>query len=497
MSVSRISLWPALPKARIHPNIYGHFTEHLGRCIYDGLWVGPQSRIPQQQGVRLDVLAALKQLRVPVVRWPGGCFADDYHWRDGIGPAQERPATVNLWWQQTEPNEFGTDEFTRFCRAAGCEPYICCNVGSGSPREARDWLEYCNFGGESTLSRLRGAHGSPDPYQVKYWGVGNENWGCGGRFQPVDYAREYIRFANYLRVLDPGIELIACGTHFGDYRNPVLNRWNHDFCQEMYHPDLIDHLSLHRYFSRGRGAGFTDTEFEATFADVLAMERDLELTEAVLRYAYPDKRVGIIIDEWGMWHPEATAANGLEQVHTLRDALLAGAALNCFNRWAHRVTMANLAQTINVLQCLAMTDGGKMFLTPTYYIFELMRGHMGAQLLTQEVECPFYEAHPIGFSGKRSVPVLSVSASLSGKRLLLSVVNQSLMDDVEARIELCEAKFGAVAGRILHSEDPHDQNSFKDTKKVVPRRLKIEAGPEGLVHTFPAHSFTALSIAVE
>lgn len=497
MSDAAIRIWPALAKSKINPNIYGHFAEHVGRCIYEGIWVGPRSRIPNEGGMRLDVLAGLKQLRAPVLRWPGGCFADDYHWRAGIGPVSKRPKTANMWWQQDEPNEFGTDEFMRLCETLGCQPYLCCNVGTGSPREARDWVEYCNHGGESHLSRLRARHGSPEPYGVRYWGVGNETWGCGGRFRAEDYAREYARFANYMRTMDPDIELIACGTSFEDHRDPERVGWNHDFCQEMRHPDLLGHLSMHRYFRRGKGAEFSGGEFQALFGDVLALERDLELAEAVLAYFYPEKMVGIIFDEWGVWHPEATAENGLEQPHTLRDALLAAAVLNLFNRWAHRVTMANIAQTINVLQCMAMTDGARMFLTPTYHVFDLMRGHMGATLLTQEVECPTFEARPIGLHEQRAVPALSVSASRTGKRILLSVVNQSLEEDIEATVQVREAAIGNVTGRLLSSDGPGDRNTFESPKRVTPKRLKIE-NPEGdLVHTFPAHSLTVLGITLD
>lgn len=457
--------------------------------------MGREARTANEDGLRVDVLAALKHLHVPILRWPGGCFADDYHWRNGIG--KERPATVNMWWQQAEPNEFGTDEFLRFCRAAGGAPYLVANVGSGSPQEAREWLEYCNFGGESALSRQRAENGAPEPYEVKYWGVGNESWGCGGQFSAKDYAREYRRFASYLKAFDPSIELIACGAHFGDYKNPAMNAWNHDFCEEMPQPGLIDHLALHRYFSRGKGVQFTDGEYLGLFADVLSMERDIELTDAVLRYFYPGKQVGIAIDEWGMWHPEAKVENGLEQDHTLRDALLAAAVLNCFNRWAHRVSMANLAQTINVLQCLAMTSASKMFLTPTYHVFEMMRPHMGAQLLTQAVECPAFEAHPVGFSGKEDVPVLSVSASRQGAKILLSVVNQALHDDLEVAVRLSEAKIVAASGRILDAKDPRDHNTFKNPKAVEPKRVKAEPIKGELIHVFPRHSLTTLTLTME
>ena len=492
MSDACIRIWPDLPKARINPNIFGHFAEHLGRCIYEGIWVGPRSRIPNQGGLRLDVLAALKQLRAPVMRWPGGCFADAYHWRDGIGPVGERPQTVNIWWAQAEPNTFGTDEFVRFCREVGCEPYICLNVGSGSPREAMQWLEYCNFGGDSTLTRLRGA----EPYGVKYWGVGNENWGCGGRFVAADYAKEYVRFASYLRAMDRSIELIACGASPGDYGNPVFVNWNHDFCQAMPHPDLIDHLSIHRYFNRGQGTDFSDSEYHALFADLIAMERDLQQADELLAYFYPDKFVGLAVDEWGVWHPGAVVDNGLEQENTLRDAVFAAAALNLFNRYAHRVTMANIAQTVNVLQCIAVTSKSRMYVTPTYHVFDMMRPHMGARVLTDEIECPEFEARPIGLKRKCPVPALSSSASVSGKRICLTVANQTVDQDVTTRIGLHGAKIGAVAGRVLHAGNPRAANTFEAPKTVFPKRLKLEGSPEELVHTFPAHSFTALSISL-
>lgn len=497
MSDAALRVWPALPKATIRPELYGHFAEHLGRCVYEGIWVGAKSRVPHENGVRLDVLAALKHLHAPVLRWPGGCFADDYHWRDGIGPAGQRPTTANVWWKQGEPNEFGTDEFMGLCRALNAAPYICANVGSGSPAEARDWVEYCNFEGDSTLTRKRAENGTPEPHAVKYWGVGNENWGCGGRFQAADYAREYARFASYMKAVDPGIECIACGGYFGDYRNAAAVSWNHDFCAAMPHADLIDHLSLHRYFQRGTATGFSEAEFHGLFADVLTLERDLERTDAVLRYFYPDKPVGIVVDEWGVWHPEATVENGLEQPGTLRDALLAGAVLNCFNRWAHRISMANIAQTINVLQCLAMTDGAHMCLTPTYHVFDMMRPHAHARLLTHELDGPTFQAHPVGMAALHEVPALSVSASLADHKLLVTVANQTAAQDLDTVIEFREAKFASVSGRELNAESPGAHNTFKHPKAVTPKRLKLDASGRKLRHTFPAHSFTALSFTLE
>ncbi len=496
MSESSIRIWTDLPKARIHPNIYGHFAEHLGRCVYEGIWVGPDAAMPHEQGIRLDVIAALKQLRAPVLRWPGGCFADNYHWRDGIGPANKRPHTVNIWWRQTDPNAFGTDEFMRFCRGAGCEPYICANVGTGSPEEAAAWLEYCNFGGESSLSRQRSAHGSARPYAVKYWGVGNESWGCGGRYTAPDYAKAFARYATFLRAADPSVELIACGCSPVDYQNPAFVEWNHTFCEHMPHADLIDHLSIHRYFGRGHGGTFSASEYHALFGDLVAMERDIQLADCLLGYFYPDKFVGLAIDEWGVWHPSAVVDNGLEQENTLRDAVFAGAALNLFNRYAHRVTMANLAQTINVLQCLAITDGPRMVLTPTYHVYDMMRYHMGAQALTFETECPEFETHPIGLKRKHSVPALSVSVSLASNKALVTVANQTIDQDIEARIEFRDARASSIVGRILNASTAHATNSFESPKTVFPKRLKLDPVSDGVVHVFPAHSFTSLNITL-
>lgn len=492
MTTASIRIWPELPKAVIAPEIYGHFIEHLGRCVYEGIWVGEGSRIPNEDGVRLDVLAALKQLRAPIVRWPGGCFADTYHWRDGIGPCKDRPATVNIWWGQEDSNAFGTEEYLHFCRAVGCEPYICANVGSGSPQEALEWLEYCNHGGDSALSRLRGQK----PHGVRYWGIGNENWGCGGNYRADDYAKTYVRFATYLRQADPSIQLVACGCSPMDYQNEAFVNWNHDFCTNMPHAHLMDHLSIHRYFGRGQGKTFSDSEYRALFGDLITFERDLQLADHLLGYFYPEKKVGLAVDEWGMWHPAATVENGLEQENTLRDAVFAGAVLNLFNQYAHRVTMANIAQTINVLQSLAITDGERMCLTPTYHTYDMMRPHMGAHLLTLDVSCDTYEAHPVGLKQKMAVPEISVSASLLGNKIHMTVANQTPDNDIETRIQLRDVHITAITGRILNATNAHDANTIAAPKTVAPKRLRFDAIEKEFVHTFPSHSFTALTLTL-
>jgi len=487
MSPCTIRLCPETPGPVISPNIYGHFAEHAGRCIYEGIWVGPRSKIPNENGLRLDVLAALKQLRAPVIRWPGGPFAATYHWRDGVGLPDQRPQTPNIWSQQAEPNSFGTTEFLQFCSAAGSAPYISINVGSGSVLEAMQWLEFCNHGGDTSITRLR----SGPPHGVKYWGVGTTPWGCGGGFSPADYAVEYKRYATYLRAADPAIELLACG------RSPAVSPiWNYEFCQAMPHPHLIDHLTIQRYFTRGHGQTFTDAEFHALFGDLVALERDLDLVENILASCYPGKPVGIAVDEWAVQHPEANVDNGFEQPNTLRDAIFAGAALNLFNRHAARVTMANLAQAINVLQSIGITEGGRMVLTPTYYVYDMMRYHMGSHAVMAQVGCDCFAAQPTGLATGHRVPYLSASASVSGTKLLLTVANQTVDHDVETRIEISGAKIAAAVGRMLNSASPRDSNTFETPKTVFPKRFKLDPIKGDLVCLFPAHSFTSLNLSM-
>lgn len=482
MSLCTIRLCTDVPGAVISPNIYGQFAAHAGRCIYEGVWVGSRSKIPNEHGVRLDVLAALKQLRAPVIRWPGGCFASTYHWRDGVGPADQRPQTANMSSQQAEPNTFGTGEFLQLCAAAGSSPYICLNVGSGSVREALEWVEFCNHGGDTSITRLRPG----PPNAVKYWGVGNEPWGCGGGFSAADYAREYRRYAAYLKAADAGIELVACGCGGGGPAD-----WNYGFCEAMGRADWIDHLAIQRWFTRGNGQNFSDSDYHALFGDLVAFERDLDHVEHILASRFPEKTVGIAVDEWGMRHPEASVDNGFEQANTLRDAVFAGAALNLFNRRASRVTMANLAQAINAFQSIAITEGGRMVLTPTYYVYDMMRYHMGARSVAAQVCCDRYAAEGAGHAA-----YISASASISGSKVLLTVANQTTDHDVETRIELGGTKLAGAVGRVLTSGGPRDCNTFEMPKTVFPKHLKLDPVKGELVCVFPRHSFTSLNLSL-
>jgi alpha-N-arabinofuranosidase len=475
------------PIGTIRPEVYGHFAEHLGRCIDEGIWVGEASSIPNIDGIRQETVEALRRIAAPVIRWPGGCFADDYHWEDGIGPREKRPRRVNLWWHQEESNTFGTDEFIRLCRLVGAEPYICTNVGSGSPQEARNWLEYCNYEGDTHYSRLRGTKG----YKVRYWGVGNENWGCGGQFDPVDYAKEYRRFANYLRQLDQSIQLIACGHTTPD--------WNLKFMETMGHLGLIDHLSIHRYFGCGNDVEFTDQEYYTLIARSLQVDDDIRKTDEVLSFfAGGRKEIGIIVDEWGVWHPQARGNQGLEQKNTLRDAIVAAGVLDVFNRWAARVTMGNLAQTINVLQCIAQTAGETFWVTPTYHVFRMYREHMGNASLRVDVDCGTMEV-PLDPGKNVEIGIISASASLNReqKRLIVSVVNRHLTEAVECTIRV--KGDGALQGgkvEVLTADDVRMSNGPDAQNGVAPKEEVIGVQGDSFTCILLPHSIHVFLLRV-
>jgi len=476
--------------ATISPMIYGHFAEHLGRCIYEGFWVGEDSPIPNTRGIRTDTVAAMRKLGAPVVRWPGGCFADDYHWRDGIGPRDERPRRLNVWWHDTESNRFGTHEFLDLCRQIGTEPYICLNVGSGTPEEAAAWVEYANCARNTSRAAERAANGSPEPFAVRYWGVGNENWGCGGRFAPDDYAREYRRFACYLRSRSSSpIELIACG-HTGP-------EWNRKFLETLGDPHMIDHLSIHRYYNCGHAVDFSDTEYYNLFPRALQVEDDItEAATAIALYNRTPRKIGVIVDEWGVWHPEARGDSGLYQRNTLRDALACAAVFDAFNRHADVVTMANIAQTINVLQCVAQTAEEKMWLTPTYHAFALYKPHMGSTSLRLDLDdVPTVEAHKADGTPVQ-LPVLSASASLDEARnsVCITVQNLHLTEPCDVAIRLRGGKVAKASAKVLTAKDVRDCNGPDSPNKVRPKRFQVDARATTLRATVPPHALVSVRI---
>lgn len=463
------------PLGRIDPNVYGHFAEHLGRCIDEGIWVGETSAIPNESGIRNDVTQALKRLRPPVLRWPGGCFADAYDWRDGIGPRDARPRRINVWWNREEDNQFGTDEFVRFCRAIGAEPYICGNVGSGNPREMMQWLEYCNYEGNTTLAQERAANGHCQPHKVKYWGIGNENWGCGGHYDADHYAREYRRFASYLRRIDPDIQLISCGFNA---------EWDLEFFNALKRIDLVDQHSIHHYYKCGPGTGFSEEQYYGLFPAALVMEGQIRRLAQLLGHFERGRRVGIAVDEWGVWHPEADV--GLYQPNTLRDALAAALVFDVFHRNAEYVTMGNIAQLINVLQCLIQTDGAAMWLTPTYHVYDLYRPHMGNIAVRTDVQV---DRHELTLDNQRhSVALVSASASRDDEsgNVVLSLTNLSLDKRAQITVDLHAGQATSGTMRVLTATQPDAVNSAEkpDTVRVLDggtvtcaEQIKLEMPP--------------------
>ena len=481
--------------ARIDKNIYGHFAEHLGRGIYEGIWVGADSPIPHTRGLRDDVVAALRRIKVPVLRWPGGCFADEYHWRDGIGPRAGRPRMVNTHWGGvTEDNSFGTHEFFDLCAQIGAAPYICGNVGSGTVQEMQQWVEYCTFDGVSPMADLRRHNGRAEPWRLPYVGVGNENWGCGGSMRPEYYADLYRRYQTYVRHFGGNtVFKIACGPNRDDYH------WTEVLMREA--AAAMDGLSLHYYTvpghswqEKGSATDFGEEEWFATMRKALRMDELVRRHAAIMDRYDPGKRVALVVDEWGTWYDvePGTEPGFLYQQNTLRDALVAGLTLNIFNNHADRVRMANIAQTVNVLQALILTDGPRMITTPTYHVFDMYKGHQGATLLPNRVECDTDNRDD------RRVLCVSVSASRGdGGHLHLTLCNVDPHHEVEVRCEVRGMALAEVTGRVLTAGAIQAHNTFQEPARVTPasfERLRLRR--ETLEVTLPPMSVVALHGAV-
>lgn len=492
--MAKITVNPNDVIGTINPNIYGHFAEHLGRCIYEGIWVGEDSPIPNTGGLRNDVVAALKKLKPPVIRWPGGCFADDYHWQDGVGPRDRRPRRVNIHWGEVvESNQFGTQEFVRLCRMVGAEPYIVGNVGSGTVQELREWVEYCNFEGDSTLARQRAADGSPTPLDVTYWGVGNENWGCGGSFSPEDYGTEFRRFATFVRGFGKPLTVIACGPSGNDVE------WTVRFFRKLRH-DYRNFRNIHGFAAHyycgtaGTATEYTVDQWYELIAKGLKME-DLVVQQRAALDAYdPERKIGLIVDEWGTWHPvePGTHPRFLYQQNTLRDALVAATTLDIFNRHADKVVMANIAQTINVLQAMILTQDEKMLVTPTGYVYELYSPHQGGTALRTVIES---DAVTYTAGGQtQEVSAVSGSASLKGDILFLTLTNAHATDAADVTVELLGgATAQSGAARVLSGEI-HAHNTFDAPETVALQSAAIAASGSTFTVTLPPAAVFAAGI---
>jgi alpha-N-arabinofuranosidase len=482
------------PGATIEPAIYGQFAEHLGRLIYEGIWVGEASSIPNTRGYRNDVITALKELGVPVLRWPGGCFADEYNWRDGIGPREQRPRKVNTHWGGVvEDNSFGTHEFMDFAELIGADAYVNGNVGTGTPREMAEWLEYMTAEGDSSLAQLRRKNGRDQPWKVKYFAVGNETWGCGGNMRPEYYADLYRHYVTFLKAPEGNKPLrIASGA------NGSGLPWTEVLMREATRH--MDAISVHYYTLptgkwdvKGRATGFTEDEWWTTLARTWRMEWIVTEHSRIMDKYDPEKRVGLYVDEWGTWYDVEPGTNPgfLYQQNSLRDAMVAAINLNIFHAHADRVRMSNIAQMVNVLQAMILTDKEKMLLTPTYHVYHLYRSFRGATSL------PVQLAAPARMSGDLTVPTVNASAARGRDgRLHYALVNLDPRSAVPVRIEVKGATPRKLTGRILTATAMDAINTFAKPEAVRPTPFNDARLGDGAIRVeLPAKSIVVLSEA--
>ncbi len=469
--------------SKISKDIYGHFSEHLGRCIYNGIFVGEKSEIPNENGMRCDVVKALKEMGIPVLRWPGGCFADEYHWKDGIGPKEKRKKMINTHWGGlVEDNSFGTHEYFELCRQLGCDAYINGNVGSGTVAEMSEWVEYMTFDGISPMAELRKKNGREKPWKVKYFGIGNESWGCGGNMDPEYYGCLYKRYNTYVRDYagNEKIMRIACGPNSSDYH------WTKEVTDKVKHHAKA--ISLHYYTlandswsNKGSATEFDTKDYYRTICKAYRMEELINNHIAVMNSVNPEQWVQLVVDEWGTWYDVEPGTNPgfLYQQNTMRDAMVAALTLNIFNKHSDRVIMANIAQTVNVLQAVILTDADKMVLTPTYHVFKMFKDHQENTLLGSYITTDEIKAKEIG----KSCPQLIESASVDKDGTIYStVVNTSASKFSRIKCQVADTKVKSVKAEII-TGDIHDKNDFKDNDIV-----KIEEFTDFKKH---ADGFTA------
>ncbi|QJB38404.1 alpha-N-arabinofuranosidase [Chitinophaga oryzae] len=461
---NKVTFHTDAPTQTINRNIYGHFAEHLGNCIYGGFYVGDTSRIPNIKGVRKDIIAALKALKIPNLRWPGGCFADTYHWKDGIGPKEKRPAIVNTWWGGvTENNSFGTHDFLDMCEELGTEPYLAGNVGSGTVQELADWVQYVNFSGKSPMSDLRQQNGRQQPWKVQYWGVGNEAWGCGGNMRPEYYADIYRKYATFM---SGHLFKIASGANSSDYN------WT-EVLMKNIPLHMVDGLALHHYSviewnKKGPAIDFSEEQYFQTMRSACFMDTLVRRHSAIMDKYDPKKKVALVVDEWGGWYDVEAGTNPgfLFQQNTMRDAMIAGVTLNIFHNHSDRVRMANLAQTVNVLQAVVLTKGEQLILTPTYHVMEMYKVHQDATLIPIDVQSNKYTYK------NEQLPAVSASASKDKSGVThISLVNIDASKPQEVTVQT-GAAYKSVAGRILSSAKLQDHNSFTQPDKLKPAAFK-------------------------
>jgi alpha-N-arabinofuranosidase len=455
----------------ISKDIYGHFSEHLGTCIYGGIWVGTGSKIPNTYGIRNDVLSALREIKIPNLRWPGGCFADTYHWKDGIGPQSNRASIINTnWGGVTEDNSFGTHEFMKLTELLGCDAYINGNVGSGTVKEMAEWIEYLTSGSESPMTKLRKENGQQQPWKVKYFAIGNENWGCGGNMTEEFYTSIMRQYSTFLQNYS-GNQLyrVACGPYGDNYQ------WTETLMKDQESRDRFQGLSIHYYTVvdgwgyKGSATKFDEREWFETFRLNYDIESIIKGHKAVMDRYDPQKTKGLVVDEWGNWFNVEPGTNPgfLYQQNTLRDAITAAIHLNIFNQNADRVKVANLAQVVNVLQSVILTKDDKMVLTPTYHVFRMFRDHQEAQLLNTDLRCEDY-----AFNGKK-IPAISASASIDKNgKIHISLANLNPNKEIIITCPVIGDIFKTVTGEILTAGEMGSYNSFEKPETVKPVSFK-------------------------
>ncbi|MBN1515167.1 alpha-N-arabinofuranosidase [Candidatus Sumerlaeota bacterium] len=467
-------------KDRIEPEIYGQFAEHLGRCIYDGIWVGEDSEIPNIRGLRKDVVEALQKLEIPILRWPGGCFADEYHWREGIGPKDQRPRMVNTnWGMITENNHFGTHEFLDLCELLGCEAYIAGNVGSGTPEELQDWIEYMTFDGDSEMALLRKQNGREEPWKVKWIGIGNENWGCGGNMTAEYYSDLYRRFATFVHAY-PGNEIVKVGCGPGgagyDWMDTVLERAGR----------YMNAISMHYYVftgpdwdHQGSAIDFSEKEWFILIRNTLRCDEVIQNFIQILNARDPEGRIDLLVDEWGTWWDPIEGQNELFcfQQNTVRDAVSCAIFFNLFHKHCYRIKMSNIAQTVNVLQAMILTEGGKMTVTPTYHVFEMYKVFQGATYLPSEMECADYSMD------EQSFPALHASVGRAEDGTVhVAVANLDPNNDMPLTCEFDGYTPKSASGRVLTADTMNAHNTFDDPDRVQPVALEnIQLEADGRV----------------
>ncbi|MGW3294223.1 alpha-N-arabinofuranosidase [Streptomyces xiamenensis] len=490
----------------ISRHLYGHFAEHLGNCIYGGFYVGEDSPIPNEGGIRLDVVQALRALNIPNLRWPGGCFADEYHWKDGIGPKESRPRMVNTHWGNVEENNhFGTHEFLALCELLGTEPYISGNVGSGTVQEMSEWVEYLTRDGDSPMVRLRRANGREEPWRVRFWGIGNETWGCGGNMRAEYYADLARQYATYCRDHgDNKLYRIASGASDNDFAwTERLMQQIGCFGCEATPKNFFQALSLHYYTmagswdAKGSATQFDTEDYYRTLAAARRIDRLIAGHSTVMDMYDPARTVGLVLDEWGTWWDVEPGTNPgfLFQQNTLRDALVAGVHFDIFHKHAERLFMANIAQTVNVLQAMILTDGEQLVLTPTYHVFEMNKDHQDATSLPVHLRLAAGGSHTLP-DGKE-LETLSVSASTKDGTLLVSLSNLDAGEAAEVTLDLRGGTVGTATARLLAADRIQTFNSPEAPDAVAPRPydegLRTDAGRPGAVTvTLPPHSFVTV-----